>query len=140
MMCRLASAAYDFIEVSDIEIRRQGLSYTSDTIAQLKNDEDDLFLIVGADMFMTLEKWHDFTYIFANATILTIPRGEYDINILQKKYNELKPYGCNAEFSLSPVGPFSSTAIREKIKNGEDLSGCLHPDVIDYIKKNHLYC
>lgn len=138
-MCRLASSGEDYIEVSDIEILRKGLSYTSDTIAQLKNDEDELFLIVGADMFMTLEKWHDFTFIFENAVILTIPRGELDINILQKKYKELKAYGCKAEFSHSPVGPLSSTAVREKLKRGEDVSDCLHPDVIEYIRKNQLY-
>lgn len=139
-MCRLASASYDFIEVSDIEIRRAGISYTGDTIAQLKSDVDELFLIVGADMFMTMEKWHNAAYIFENAVILTIPRGEYDINILQKKYNELKSYGCRARFSASPVGSLSSTAIREMVRNGEDLSDSLHPDVIAYIKQNQLYC
>lgn len=139
-MCRLASASYDFIEVSDIEIRREGISYTSDTIAQLRSIEDKLYLIVGADMFMTMEKWHNAAYIFENAVILTIPRGEYDINILQKKYNELKSYGCRAQISASPVGSLSSTAIREMIRNGEDLRGCLHPDVIAYIKQKRLYC
>ena len=82
-MCRLAAADDDFIEVSDIEIQRKGLSYTSDTIAQLKNDEDELFLIVGADMFMTLEKWHDFKYIFENVTVLTIPRGEKPFDLVR---------------------------------------------------------
>lgn len=138
-MCRLAAAGDDFIEVSDIEIRRKGVSYTSDTVAQLRNGEDELFLIVGADMFMTLEKWHDFRYIFENATLLTIPRGEYDINILIEKYNELKVFGCRAEFSQSPVGSLSSTEIREKIKRGEDVSDSLHPDVLQYIRKNGLY-
>ena len=138
-MCRLASAGEKYIEVSDIEIKRKGVSYTDDTVAQLKNGADELFLIVGADMFMTLEKWHHFTYIFENTTILTVPRGELDINILQKKYSELKAYGCKAVFSKSPVGSLSSTAVREKLKRGEDVSDCLHPDVIEYIRKNQLY-
>lgn len=138
-MCRLAAFYDSFIEVSDIEIRRKGVSYTSDTLQQLKNDRDELFLIVGADMFMTLEKWHNFRSVFSLATILTIPRGEYTLNILQEKYNELKPYGCRALFSQLPVGSLSSTAIREKLRKGEDVSDCLCADVLAYIKKHNLY-
>ncbi len=138
-MCGLASADIDFIEVSDIEVRREGLSYTSDTVRELSGYGDELFLIVGADMFLTLEKWHECEYLFSQVTVLAAPRDESDINILKKKYKELKPLGCKALFSQTPIGDLSSTAVREKLKRGEDLSLSLHPDVLRYIRKRRLY-
>ena len=138
-MCRLATEKIPYIEVSDIEVGRKGISYTSDTVNALKNDEEELFLIVGADMFLTLEKWHDFRSLFENVTVLAAPRDGMDINILRKKYNELKQYGCRALFSKDPIGDLSSTFIREKLKRGEDISAFLHPDVLRYIKEHELY-
>ena len=55
-MCRLAIQDMPFAEVSDIEIKRQGASYTYMTLEELKEmyPDDELFLITGADMFMTI--------------------------------------------------------------------------------------
>ena len=138
-MCLLATEAYPALEVSNIELRRQGLSYTSDTIAQLRCDDDELFLIVGADMYVTLDKWHDFRYIFENATILVAPRNDLDYSSLEEKYKEFKPYGCRTLISRYPVGGLSSTAVRAAVKAGESLGGMVDPRVEEYIKNKELY-
>ena len=138
-MCRLATARYPQLEVSDIELRRGGMSYTSDTIAALKDDADELFLIVGADMYVTLEKWHDFRYIFENATILVAPRNELDYHSLEEKYEDFKPCGCHTLISEELVGPLSSTAVRAAVKAGESIAGMVDPRVGEYIKENDLY-
>lgn len=138
-MCLLATRDYSVLEVSDIELRRQGLSYTSDTIAQLRCDDDELFLIVGADMYVTLDKWHDFRYIFENATILVAPRNDLDYSSLEEKYKEFKPYGCRTLISRHPVGGLSSTAVRAAVKAGESLGGLVDPRVEEYIKNKELY-
>ena len=138
-MCRLATAAYPVLEVSDIEIRRKGMSYTSDTIAALKEADDELFLIVGADMYVTLDRWHEFRYIFENATILVAVRNELDHHSLEEKYKEYQPYGCRTIISKSAVGPLSSTAVRAAVKAGESLAGMVDPQVADYIRNHELY-
>ena len=96
-MCLLATEDEPLLEVSDIELRREGPSYTSDTIAQLMNDEDSLYLIVGADMYMTLDKWHDFNYIFDNVTILAAPRDELDRRLLARD----RPFEIRFEIRVS---------------------------------------
>ena len=55
-MCRLAVQDYKKIEVSDIEVKRGGKSYTADTLRQLKEiyPDSEFFVIMGADMYMTL--------------------------------------------------------------------------------------
>lgn len=139
-MCLLAAANYPQLEVSDIELRREGLSYTSDTIAALKNDRDEFFLIVGADMYVTLDKWHDFQYIFDNATILVAPRNELDYDSLKEKYREFRrKYSCRTLIAREGIGGLSSTAVREGIASGADVSDMINPRVLAYIRENGLY-
>ena len=61
-MCRLAAAdiAECPVTVSDIEVLRTGKSYTADTMTELKAQypDDALFLLMGEDMFCTVEKWY----------------------------------------------------------------------------------
>lgn len=139
-MCVLAARDYPVLEVSDIELRRKGESYTSDTIAQLKNTDDSLFLIVGADMYVTLDKWHDFRYIFDNVTILAAPRDELGYISIEEKYREYsKLYGCRTIISHEGIGELSSTIVREGIAAGADVSAMIDPRVMEYIQKHDLY-
>ena len=75
-MCRLAFAGVRGALVSDIEIRRGGKSYTSDTLRALREKYPDaeLWLLVGFDMFRTLHEWHEAGYILATAKIGAFPR------------------------------------------------------------------
>ena len=139
-MCLLAAQDHPQLEVSDIELRREGESYTSDTIAALKNDEDTLYLIVGADMYVTMDKWHDFRYIFDNATILVAPRDELDYDSLEEKYNEYRAlYGCRTIIAHQGIGALSSTTVREGIASGADVSAMIDSRVLEYIQNNDLY-
>ena len=139
-MCLLATQDHPELEVSDIELRRKGESYTSDTIAELKNDDDTLFLIVGADMYVTLDKWHDFRYIFDNVTILAAPRDELSYISIEEKYDEYKAlYGCRTIIAHQAIGELSSTLVREGIASGADVSSMIDPRVLEYIQKHDLY-
>ena len=139
-MCVLAAEDYPVLEVSDTELRRKGESYTSDTIAEFKNDDDTLFLIVGADMYMTLDKWHDFNYIFDNVTILAATRDELDYISLEEKYDEYKvKYGCRTIIAGSGIGELSSTIVREGIAAGADVSSMIDRRVLEYIREHDLY-
>ena len=138
-MCKLAVRDLKNLEVSDIEIKRKGLSYTSDTIKAFVKDYKNLHIIVGADMFMTLDQWHEYEYIFENATIIAYPRNDFDCEKLRIKYDEYKKYGCKALISKHRVGNISSTLIRQKIKDNQDVSDFLDGAVIEYINKRNLY-
>ena len=139
-MCLLAAGDYPELEVSDVELRRKGESYTSDTIAEFKSDGDTLFLIVGADMYMTLDKWHDFRYIFDNVTLLAAPRDELDYISLDEKYSEYKEkYGCRTIIASHGIGGLSSSIVREGIATGADVSAMIDSRVLEYIKEHDLY-
>lgn len=139
-MCLLAAQDHPQLEVSDIELRRKGESYTSDTIRQLLDEDDSLYLIVGADMYMTLDRWHECQYIFDHVTILVAPRNEEGYDSLEEKYLEYKEkYNCRTLIAHEAIGALSSTLIREGIATGADVSAMLDPRVLDYIQKNDLY-
>lgn len=83
------------VTVSDIE-NTDGKSYTYDTLCKLKKlyPDDKLFLLVGSDMLLYMEKWYNFEGIFSLATIVSAARDTDDIfaireykNYLEKKYN-----------------------------------------------------
>ena len=140
-MCELALKGYENFFVSDAEIKREGTSYSSDTIAYFKEQypDDELFFIMGADMFLTLEKWHEFEYIFSNVTILTAPRDGCDYDDLMKKYDYYKKYNCNVYITKEYIEDLSSTFLRERIVNNADVSAYVNPNVITYINEHGLY-
>ncbi len=141
-MCCLACKFLDDYAVSDIEIQRKGKSYTCDTLTSLRElyPQDELFLIMGADMFLTLDKWRSPEIIFDKAKIITIPRDKSDYNDLCEFYRKtLKPMKAEAVILKNPVLSVSSTYIRENIDEFEQIESLIDKNVYDYIVKNNLY-
>lgn len=141
-MCSLACRRLDDYTVSDIEIQRKGKSYTCDTLTSLNElyPYDELFLIMGADMFLTLDNWKNPQIIFDKATIITIPRDKSDYDDLCEFYRKtLKPMNAEAVILKNPVLSVSSTYIRENIDNFDRIESLINKNVYDYIVKNNLY-
>lgn len=140
-MCRLAVKNLPFAEVSDIEIKRGGSSYTYLTLEELseKYKNDELFLITGADMFMSIHTWKYPEIIFSLATICGVPRNSDDIKNLEKQAEYLKSLGAKTEILDVSLMTVSSTEIRNKVKNGEKFSTLVMPEIENYILKNKLY-
>jgi nicotinate-nucleotide adenylyltransferase len=140
----MAKAAFapmgDRFEVSDFEIERGGPNYTSDTLAHFKSDENDLFLLCGTDMFLTLEKWHCFEDVFALSTVVCMPREhEFDDVIAKKKREYEKLYKAKCIILKGQRVELSSTTVRELAKRGEDYSGLVPEGVADVIRREKLY-
>ena len=138
-MARLAFPEY---EVSDIELRHGGKSYTCDTLAELKKQypEGTLCLICGSDMFKTLPKWRSPERIFQLAQVVTAARDKRDQWRLRlaKLWYRLR-YGAVCRIvKLDPI-VISSSEIRLSGLEGEDISQWVLPDVYEYIVKNGLY-
>ncbi len=142
-MCRLAFTDDNF-DVSDIEVRRKGKSYTFDTLTELKEmyRSDDFYLLCGTDMLLSFEKWYRFAAILSMCTVVCMRREENaETGVkLAEKIVELKEQ-CAADVRLIDAPPLevSSTEIREKLSRGENVNDLLPTDVYRYIKEKGLY-
>lgn len=141
-MCRLACENFDGFEVSDIEIKRKGKSYSYQTLTSLKEiyNKDDLFFIMGADMFLSLDKWKNPEIIFQKASIIAVPRDISSVSKLEEYYkNVISLMGAKAYILTNPVMQVSSTYIRENIENYNTVRDLIDSKVYDYIISNNLY-
>ena len=143
-LCRRENAA-----VSELEIRRSGVSYTSDTLTTLSgiyNVNGKIKLLCGTDMFLTLDGWHDAETIFRLADIVYVRRrddADDDGKIAIKREYYHSVYGVDAvPLDIEPFA-VSSTQIRDMIMDrgvGYAVeAGYIGYDVGEYIKKRRLY-
>ncbi len=138
-MCRLAFEGEDYI-ISNLEIKREGKSYTVDTVTELKKiyPNDELYLIMGSDMLLSFHCWYRYEDILASVTICATTR-QGDISL-----DELKSYSRDVlgkDTLIIDFEPFecSSTKVRNALLSGEDASSMIPSKVLTYIKKNGLY-
>lgn len=131
------------LEASDIELKREGKSYTCDTLQELKKQYpcDELFLITGADMFLTLDRWMNPDVIFKNAGVIGVPRVKADFEKM-KEYGKvvLEPMGARVYMlSKTVYDTASSTFVRENIGDYDKVKDMISAEVYEYIKANNLY-
>ena len=141
-MCQLAFEGDEGIEVSDIELKRDGKSYTVMTLRELSREDRDLFFLCGTDMILTFDLWYCFEEIFKLCTLVYVRR-ECDENTgaqIARKLDEYRTkYGANIVELHTETLEMSSTEIREAVKAGNDISDMVPTKVAEYIKANRLY-
>jgi nicotinate-nucleotide adenylyltransferase len=141
-MCRRAFAGVEGVIVSDIEIRRQGKSYTVDTLRELTAEDRRLFLLCGTDMILTLDTWKEPDEIFRLAYPVYIRREsdeELDEKLVAKVTEYRNKYGKNVVRLKSPAIEISSSQVREMIRRGEDIASVVPRSVAEYIGDKGLY-
>ena len=140
-MCRLACAPYAELEVSDLEINRRGASFTVLTLEQLHRQypDSELFLLTGADMFLTLGTWYRFADIARMATLCAAPRDTADAAVLRTYARDLEAQGARCEVAEFTVPAWSSTDVRERLRRGEDVRDRIPQAVAEYIAAHDLY-
>ena len=129
------------IEVSDIEIRSEGKSYTYYTLQKLKSmGYDDFYLYCGTDMLMSFDTWFRFEDILSMCTLAYASRLENAGPEVAEKIAMLRErYGASIlEIPLEPI-EISSSEIREMIHKGDDASEFLSPAVLRFIEERGLY-
>lgn len=131
------------MESSDIELKREGKSYSFETLLELKKlyPNDELYLITGADMFLTLDKWREPETIFKTANIIGVPRVKSDFEKMEEyAENVIKPMGAKV-FMLSQTvfDTASSTYVRENIDDYQKIKDMITPEVYRYITEKGLY-
>lgn len=141
-MCKRAFEGLEGVIVSDLEIRRQGKSYTVDTLRELTAPDTRLFLLCGTDMILTLDSWKDPDEIFRLAYPVYIRREQdesLDDKLIEKVTGYRDRYGKNVVRINAPAIEVSSSGVRERIARGEDVSGMVPPSVAKYIEEKGLY-
>lgn len=120
------------------ELEKDSYHYTCENIKTLKDmyENDDLYLIIGADNLIELNTWKNYKYLLENCNFIVFNRNEIDITEYIK--NNFKNYE-NKFIIKKEIANISSTLIRKKLKYGEEVSLYLNEKVIEYIEKNNLY-
>jgi nicotinate-nucleotide adenylyltransferase len=139
-MARLAVGDEKRFQVSDVEVRRGGKSFTSDTVGELKNafPQHDLFLILGWDAARLFSTWHEPDRIRADASVVVIGRP----GTRAPTRADLTSAGLDADRTLLCLGgtpEISGSELRESLARGEPVGDCLPPAVERYIAERGLY-
>ncbi len=127
---------------SDMEIIREGNTYTFETLLELraKYPRTELYFIIGADSLFNMEKWVKPDVIFANCTILAVGRNQASKEALEEKKADLENrFGAKICLYDFPEIEISSTQIRENIKAGKSFRYMVPEQVWNYICENNLY-
>ena len=141
-MCELAFADVEGVIVSDMEIRREGKSFTVDTLSALFGEDRRLFLLLGTDMMLTLGSWRAPERIFELCYPVYIRRESdkaLDEEIVQKIALYNQQYGKVVRRIVADPIEVSSTEIRNRVRSGQSIDGLVPDRVAAYIKENGLY-
>lgn len=120
-LCRLAFRDIPGVELSDLEIKREGRSYSADTVSILrqKYPEDELYLVIGSDMFLSFCQWYKFQYLLDNCVLTVLSREEDDRQELECFKTELEEkYGAKVLLLSHEPLPMSSEEIRDRLRLG----------------------
>jgi nicotinate-nucleotide adenylyltransferase len=136
-MVALATSGHPGFAASDVEVQRQGPSYTVDTLIAMRADHpsDDLILIVGSDAFGEISSWKDHDRIFSLCRIAVVhrpgevPRSEMALELTGERVFWVEAAGL----------PITATDVRRRVNEGRSVRYLVPDLVADYIHKRGLY-
>ncbi len=141
-MVSLAIADNDRFRCLDVEMKREGNSYSYETMEQLQREhpDDQFFFICGADCLFTIEYWKCVERLFATCEILAAVRGDEDIVRMQQKIRELAER-FSARICLLPFRriEISSSEIRSRRCEGLSVRYLVPEAVWKYMEEKRLY-
>jgi nicotinate-nucleotide adenylyltransferase len=138
LMTVIATASNPDFEVSRLEVDRPGLTYTVDTMLELRDihgTQAELFFITGADAVWEILTWKDSGRLSDVCTFIAATRPGYDLSKFAAEDAGL----LRIEFMEVPALAISSTDIRERMSRKRPVRYLLPEAVASYIEKNHLY-
>jgi nicotinate-nucleotide adenylyltransferase len=135
-MVRLAVKGNPMFDVSDTEVKRGGISYTVDTLRELRSSygaERELCLLVGMDQLNVIEGWRDPGEIVKMARILVVGRPGYEESGIPAELT------AKVEIVNSRQIEVSSTEIRNRLRKGKPVRYMVTEPVLEYIYEHSLY-
>ena len=140
-MLKIATEGHPKMEVCDIELNREGPSYTYVTVEQLRRQypQAQLFLLMGTDMFFSFDTWREPERIVRNAALAVAYRGEKrEREAVEEKKALLEAQGVQVHLLDNPVNAISSTQLRRLL--AFQCAGSFLPDGVEaYIREKKLY-
>jgi len=145
-MVTAAVAPNCFFEACDVELKREGPSYTLDTVRAIHamyGPDTELFLMMSSEYLEPthpwhLSKWHDVEHLFGLCTLLIFPGRDHTIEKAQE-WGKLLPQARIEYLSFCPAPPVSSSLIRERIAKGLSVRYMVLPEVWQIIRDRRLY-
>ena len=139
-LCRLAVGDDPRFTVSDLELRRDGPSFTVDTLKTLRTQSpsDELFLILGGDIAAGLPRWHEPERVLELATVAIAKRRGTSKAAVQDALAQLTG-GERARFFQMPRIGISSTMVRRRVRAGQPIRYFVPDGVMHYIETHRLY-
>lgn len=140
-MTELAFLGLPNVQVSDIEARRVGPSYSVETLKHLKRGYPDhaLYMITGGDAYAQFCTWHHWQELLDTACLIIARRPGYALRGNQDLEAVAAESRCGMILITVPQVPVSSTEIRQQIADGRLSDAALPETVADYIAKQGLY-
>ena len=133
-MLELAISKFEGFKYSDIEVKKEGISYTYNTLAELKNANTQINLIIGYDNYAVFDKWYKPEEILDMANVLVLNR------VSRIKNSAIKHnFKDKFEFLDNPIIEISSTDIRNRVSLNKNIDLFVPAEVKEYIITNNLY-
>lgn len=136
-MCQRAFSHIEGAEISDIERRLGGTSYTINTVRELKRQYpgEQFYLLIGGDMLFYFEKWFKYESLLNETKVCAVARDNDSFVDMLEYANELG----KVKVLPTKAVEVSSTEIREKLAAGESISSLVPDAVAEYIAEGGLY-
>jgi nicotinate-nucleotide adenylyltransferase len=140
-LCRLAVGDDERFAVSDIEVKRDGPSYTVDTLEELKSTAPDseLFLILGGDIAAGLPEWREPRRVVSLARPAVAERPGTNRASIDRALQGVENGAQRATFFPMPPIGISSSEIRERVRAGQPIRYLVPDAVAQCIGAKHLY-
>lgn len=141
-MTLLATRSNKFFRVSDMELKRTGLSYTLDTMNELHKtfgSSTELFFIIGADSLADLSKWHAARELVAKCHFIATTRQGVDLDFSAVENFFGSAASEHIHRVTTPGLEISSTDIRERVRLGRSIKYLVPEAVEEYIFNERLY-
>jgi nicotinate-nucleotide adenylyltransferase len=144
-MTALAANSRDRLLVSDLELRREGQSYTALTLDALHTEgyrPSQLFFIIGADAFAEIETWHDYPRVLSLSNFAVVPRSGASFSEtppIRDPQSVIPGASTSVSFLEVQTPNVSSTEIRRRVASREPIDGLVPPGVAEHIRRHRLY-
>ncbi len=140
-MCRLAVKGMPVFEVTDLEYRLGGRSYTVNTLRALRKEypKARFYLLVGSDMFFTFRQWRSYRDILSGCTLVGASRNFEEHQKMQEMSASFQREGFDTVVIENDVYVLSSTELRRLMQEYKDISAYVNADVLQYIREHSLF-
>ena len=141
-MVKLACEGSKKLVFSDFELRREGNTYTADTLRILKENAPDteIFFMLGYDSLSWVDRWYHAEEVLKNCVLVPFLRGRDMEDKMREKIRELEEnYGARIRPAYLIPPDVSSTMVRTMVREGKSIRGLVPEKVEQYILDNRLY-